>query len=682
MGTEMLVLTIVAVALVLFGVFAMVTRFYRQVDQGRALIINTMGKEPVVTFTGGIVIPIVNRAEMMDMSVKMIEVDRRGKEGLICADNIRADINVTFFVRVNKTRDDVLKVAQSIGCARASDALAIRDLFGAKFSEALKTVGKHFKFEDLYKMREEFKDQIIKVIGRDLNGFILDDAAIDFLEQTPLSSLDPNNIMDAEGIKKITDLTVVQNVQTNELRQKEKMEMGSQNLNAAEALYRFEQRQAEAEAKKQKEISVSQSREQNEALRVSSEEQKLTELVRQKNQEETLVAAEAAHRGVQVAQQNREREVQVEMVRVQQAKQIAERDVVLALIEKDKDVEVKKKEIADVIRERITVDKTVATEEEAIKDVRAISQAKRDKESIRIAAEGRAADISVTKVKAAEANEEAAKYDARQRIVQADAELETADRIARAKIRVAEGLQAELAAQGLAEARVKEALTIAAEKQGLMEARVALEKSQASATGEEKQGMARAKVKEADGAATAVVEERQGVARAKAKEADAQATEVHGKAEANALREKLFAEAAGIAEKATSMKALDEVSRSHEEFRLRLDKEKTVELEQIRMRRDMAASQAEVMGKAFANAKIQIMGGDGAFFDRFVRAVSLGQSVEGALEQSDTLKNLLAEATRGGEAGSSSLSSLVNTLGKDEGTRQKLAELLTRPTKK
>jgi hypothetical protein len=99
------------------------------------------------------------------------------------------------------------------------------------------------------------------------------------------------------------------------------------------------------------------------------------------------------------------------------------------------------------------------------------------------------------------------------------------------------------------------------------------------------------------------------------------------------------------------------------------------------MRRDMAASQAEVMGKAFANAKIQIMGGDGAFFDRFVRAVSLGQSVEGALDQSETLKNLLNEATRPGGDGSS-LANIVNTLGKDEGTRQKLAELLTRPAKK
>jgi hypothetical protein len=143
-------------------------------------------------------------------------------------DNIRADIKVTFFVRVNKTVDDVLKVAQSIGCARASDQKTLEDLFTAKFSEALKTVGKQLEFEELYKKRDIFRDQIISVIGKDLNGFVLDDAAIDYLEQTPLELLDPHNILDAQGIKKITDITTVQNVDdTNELRQKERMDIGS-----------------------------------------------------------------------------------------------------------------------------------------------------------------------------------------------------------------------------------------------------------------------------------------------------------------------------------------------------------------------------------------------------------------------------------------------------------------------
>jgi uncharacterized membrane protein YqiK len=703
-GVLPVVVVVAVIVLVLFGVLIMVARFYRQVDQGRALIVNTMRAEPVVTFTGAVVYPIINRAELMDMSVKIIEIDRRGKEGLICKDNIRADINVNFFVRVNKTQDDVLKVAQSIGCTRASDPSTLSALFTAKFSEALKTVGKHFNFEDLYKMREEFKDQIIKVIGKDLNGFILDDAAIDYLEQTPLSALDRDNIMDAEGIKKITDLTVLQNVQTNELRQKERMEMGSQNLTADEAIFRFEQRRAEAEAKKAKEIAVAQAREQNEAARIASEEQKKTLLVNHKNEEEALVAAEAKVRGVAVAQKNREREIAVETERVEKARQLEviqrEREVALVGIAKEKEIEIQKKDIADVVRSRVAVDKTVAAEEEQIKDVRALAAANRDKETLRITAEAVAQEALVKQVKAAEASEEVAKFKARERMVTAEADLETAEKTARAKIRVAEGVQAETAAPGLAQVRVKEADTIASEKQGLVEARVTFEKMQSVAMGEEKQGLARVKVREADaeaiekqGKAEAAVvrekllasaagEEQQGLALARVKEADAAAIEKRGHADAVATREKLLAEATGLAEKAASMKALDEAGRGHEEFRLKLDKEKTVELETIRNNKDIAASQAQVLAEAFGNAKINIVGGDGQFFDRFIKAVSVGQSID-AVSESDTVKMLLREVAGGGngEGGAGlSISAVIDRLmaGADEKSRTKLQALMLR----
>ncbi|MBA3502495.1 MAG: hypothetical protein H0T65_19180, partial [Deltaproteobacteria bacterium] len=141
MQQQMAIMLIAVGGVLLLGILILIARTWRQVDQGRAMIVNKMGAEPKVTFTGAIVLPIVNKMEIMDLSVKTIEVARKGKDGLICADNIRADIKVTFFVRVNKTVDDVLRVAQEIGCIRASQQQTLEELFQAKFSEALKTVG-------------------------------------------------------------------------------------------------------------------------------------------------------------------------------------------------------------------------------------------------------------------------------------------------------------------------------------------------------------------------------------------------------------------------------------------------------------------------------------------------------------------------------------------------------------
>ena len=138
---------------------------------------------------------------------------------------MRADIEVTFFVRVNDNEQDVLRVATSVGCKRASDEKAIQTLFSAKFSEALKTVGKQFDFTQLYQERDTFRDEILKVIGTDLNGFVLDDCAIDFLEQTPLEFLNPTNILDAEGIQKITEIAAEKNKGTNLARRNEDLSL-------------------------------------------------------------------------------------------------------------------------------------------------------------------------------------------------------------------------------------------------------------------------------------------------------------------------------------------------------------------------------------------------------------------------------------------------------------------------
>jgi uncharacterized membrane protein YqiK len=150
---------IAAVGIIVGGILIFIKAYYRKVDQGFAMIINKVTKDPIVTFTGGLVIPIIHRVEIMDISLKTIEVDRQGTNGLICSDNIRADIKVTFFVRVNKTTEDVLKVASSVGVQRASDTGTLEALFQAKFSEALKTVGKKMNFIDLYNERDQFKDR-------------------------------------------------------------------------------------------------------------------------------------------------------------------------------------------------------------------------------------------------------------------------------------------------------------------------------------------------------------------------------------------------------------------------------------------------------------------------------------------------------------------------------------------
>jgi uncharacterized membrane protein YqiK len=698
----MIMMVVGVVALFLVGLTVMIARFYRKVNQGQALIVNKLKAMPMVTFTGATVLPIVHRAEVMDISLKTIELERRGAEGLICKDNIRADIKVAFFVRVNMTAGDVLKVAQAIGCARASDPQTMEELFIAKFSEALKTVGKRLEFVELYEKRDEFKDEIIKVIGQDLNGYVLEDAAIDFLEQTPLEALDKNNILDAEGIKKITQLTTVQNVLTNDFKQQERKAIKKQDVEAEATILELERQRVDAEEKQKREIATMKARETAEIDRVAAEERSRARLAQIHADEEIGISEENKERQVEVAQKNRERVVGVEAERVEKDRALEaisrEREVELSRISKEKEIEVQKKEIADVIRGRISVDKTVAQEEEAIKDLRALAEANRTKDVVIISAEAEAQEQLVKDIKKAEASEEAAKFEIREQLAKADATLAVADKTAQGKIRLAEGIQAESAAEGLAQVRVKEADAAASEKVGLAKARVRLEEMQAIANGEEQQGLARVRVKEADAAAEqkqglvqaevlrekhlaeATGTQERGLAQVRVDEAEAAAIEKKGLAEATAVRELLVAEAAGLAEKASAMKALDGVGREHEEYRLNLDKDKEIALAGISTRRDIAQAQAEIMRDAFAKAKIQIVGGDGAFFDRFVKAVTLGNSIDGVVDQSESLRTVFGEYLDGSASLPADLKHVLSQPAFDSSTLQRLSvtALLTR----
>jgi len=262
---------VIIVVVVIVGIILMISKWYKKASQGKALVRTGVGGTKI-SFNGILVVPVLHRMEIMDISLKAIQIERRGAEGLVCRDNMRADIKVAFFIRVNKTLEDVIQVAQSVGCERSSDLQALNDLFDAKFSEALKTIGKKFDFVDLYNKRDDFREEIVNIIGTDLNGFVLDDAAIDYLEQTPLSQMDENNILDAEGIKKIINITSREKIQSNLIERDKQKVIKKQDVEAREAILELEKQLSEKEEKQKREIANIKSREEAEIAKVQQEE--------------------------------------------------------------------------------------------------------------------------------------------------------------------------------------------------------------------------------------------------------------------------------------------------------------------------------------------------------------------------------------------------------------------------
>jgi flotillin len=591
--------------------FAIIAMFYKKVHQGQALIRTGFGGTKVATDKGLYVVPVFHRVEIMDISVKKIQIERMGVEGLICKDNMRADIKVAFFVRVNNEVDYIKKVAQTIGVARASRKETLEDLFEAKFSEALKTVGKKFEFIDLYEARREFRDEIVDIIGTDLNGYTLEDCAIDYLEQTALTHLKPDNILDAEGIKKITNLTAAQNIQSNLIMRDEEKTIRKQDVEAREAILELDKQLAEKEEQQLREISNIKSREGAQILKVAEEERLKSETARIATTEKVQVAEENMQRQIIIAEKNKQRTEAVETERVEKDRMLEmterERVVTLAQIEKEKVVEVEKKNIQDVIRDRVILEKGVVEEQENMKDIEAFKTADRIKQVTITNAEARAQDDLIRLTIAAQASKQAAMQRAEEINIEALANKEASEKEADARKILAEATAKEEATVGLSEAQVMHAKAEASERQGIVDALIIQKKAEAEANGI--------------------------TAKAAAKLQD-------GLAEAKVIKEKALADAAGIEEKANAMKKLDGVGKEHEEFKLRLNKELQVDLAQINIQKDIADAQAQVIGDALRAAKIDIVGGETMFFEQIIGQITKAKGYDRLVRHSETVSEV------------------------------------------
>ena len=633
------ILLAVGVIVFIFIAFIIVLSvFYKKVPQGKAIVRTGVGGSQVAFNKGMYVIPVFHKMEIMDISIKKIDIARQQGDGLICKDNIRADIKVAFFVRVNKSVNDVINVAQNLGTERASDPETLKSIFEAKFSEALKTVGKKFDFIELYEARREFRDEILNIIGTDLNGYILDDCAIDYLEQTELQFLSPDNILDSEGIKKITELTAQQNMNANLIRREEEKVIKKQNVEAREAILELERQLAEKEERQRREIENIKAREDAEIAKVREEERLKSESVRITTEEQLAVQEENKLRQIIIAEKNKVRTDAIETERVEKDRALEqterERIVTLAQIDKERSIEVEKKNIQGVIKERVLLEKGVIEEQQGVKDVEVYREVERQKQAGIIAASQEAEERLIETVKAAEASKIAAEQEAARQVIEADAQKQVAERKAQELLIDAE-------AKKEASAKEAEARKIIAEAQAKEEAAIGLSEAEVMV-------------------AKAEAEEKQGTVEASVIEKKAEAMRKEGLAQAEVVREKALAEAKGIEEKAEAMKKLDGVGKEHEEFKLQLQKEKDIELAQINIQKDIAGAQAEVLSSALKSAKIDIVGGETMFFENIVKQVSNAKGFDHLIDNSKhatDIKNALID-----EDGGSDLAGKVRSL--------------------
>ena len=463
-------LVLLAVAMI-----AIITRLYRKASANMAFVRTGMGGAKVVMDGGCNVIPVVHQVIPVSLETMRLNVERRGPQALITKDNLRVDLSAEFYIKVQPNSDDILQAARSLG-GRNVQPDAVSELVQEKLVSALRTVAATKELVELHAKRDEFASAVQAIVTNDLssNGLTLESVTISSLDQTDPTQLQERNVFDAQGLRKISEITQQARVERNEIEQGAQKQVVGQNVEARKQILAMERDQAEFEAEQRMNVAnvrAARDREVAEFRLAQEETVAKREIEKQREIETSNVAKSLAIEQAEVAK----KVALIEKIREQETAEIMKKQTV-EVAERSKEVAIAQKE-----RERAAAQAAMLTAEaeresasQKVVTVGVASEADREAQKRLIAAQQQ-----ITEKKLRDQTE--ADVLAYTRVKQAEGEKQAADLQYQAKLRLAEGDSQSMTkrAEGDRAAKMVD-VTVERERVGVEQVRVEVERQSLS----------------------------------------------------------------------------------------------------------------------------------------------------------------------------------------------------------
>jgi flotillin len=262
------------ILLIAGAVVGFYTRFFRRASANQAFVKTGLGSKRVILDSGTIVIPMFHQVVPVSLETMKLEVERRGPDALITKDNLRVDVKGEFYIKVRALEEDILNAARSLG-EKSVDSHSVGTLVFEKLVSALRSVAATKDLVELHTQRDAFASAVLNLVVSDLqqNGLTLESVTISRLDQTAQELLSDTNIFDAQGKKKITEITQAAMVERNRIEREAQREITAKDVSTRQEVLGLERAKAEAEATQAMEVAnvQSQRRREQEAFAIEQD---------------------------------------------------------------------------------------------------------------------------------------------------------------------------------------------------------------------------------------------------------------------------------------------------------------------------------------------------------------------------------------------------------------------------
>src|SRR3989442_709865 len=248
--TQQFTLLAIGTAIViLIAIMSVITKLYRKASANMAFVRTGMGGARVIKDGGTVVVQVIHQVIPVSLETMRLNVERRGTHALITKDNLRVDLSAEFYIKVQANADDILQAARSLGGRNVQPDM-VSELVQEKLVSALRTVAATKELVELHAKRDEFANAVQAICTHDLasNGLTLESVTISSLDQTDPQQLIERNVFDAQGLRKIAEITQKARVERNEIERESEQQVVTKNVSTRKKVLELERDQAEFEA--------------------------------------------------------------------------------------------------------------------------------------------------------------------------------------------------------------------------------------------------------------------------------------------------------------------------------------------------------------------------------------------------------------------------------------------------
>ena len=432
-----IVIGAIVVGIIVIGVI--MTTLYQRASKEQSFVRTGMGGQKVVKDGGALILPVFHETIPINMQTLRLSVERKAKDSLITKDRLRVDIKAEFYVRVSPDADSIAAAAQTLG-QRTMDPRALSELIEGKFVDVLRAVAAGMDMQELHEQRADFVRKVQTTVSEDLkkNGLELESVSLTGLDQTSREHFNEGNAFDAEGLKKLTEVTELRRKERNEIEQTTRVAVEQKNFEANKQSLEIKQGNEFARLEQEREIETRKAAQEAELTRTRAERQK-----------EAEAARIAAERAIEQAQIEKEQAIKVAQTQAARDLELAQQEQRIAVASKSEE-ESKARAAADEARAE------AVKASEQVKTVEATATAERQSRIQVIAAE-------------AKAQEEAAQIR-----IRAEAELAAADAQAKAKERLVEADAKRYDVEAEGQRQINEAANLMSPEQAALQVRLKL----------------------------------------------------------------------------------------------------------------------------------------------------------------------------------------------------------------